>query len=76
MNGRRVPASLLLALLLLAAAAFSWYLAREAPQAPPPGPLPGEARIPVANPPLEPDRPDLFEEPRIEEPRDQDDPGR
>lgn len=29
--------------------------------------LQADYRAPVANPPVEPDRPDLFEEPRIEE---------
>lgn len=31
--------------------------------------LRADYRAPVANPPVEPDRPDLFEEPRIEEPQ-------
>lgn len=29
--------------------------------------LRADFRVPVANPPVEPDRPDLFEEPRIDE---------
>ncbi len=31
--------------------------------------LRADYRVPVANPPVEPDRPDLFEEPKIEVPQ-------
>lgn len=56
---------LVLAALALAAAA---YLASRSPGESDAPPLPYEEyRAPVQNPPLEPDRPDLIEEPRIDE---------
>ena len=57
--------TLALALIALAALAFEVYKyfdARKRELL-----LPSQLQMPVANPPVDPNRPDLFEEPRIEE---------
>ena len=55
--------TLALVLVALAALGFEIYKYFDLRDHEPP--LPADYRIPVANPPLEPDRPDLKEEPRI-----------
>lgn len=57
---------LLLLVAVLAAIAFALSLAMREDEQPP---LPYEEhRRPVSNPPVDPNRPDLFEEPVIDEP--------
>ena len=55
----------LVAVAALGVAAFKYFdhLAQDPAQEP----VPPDYRLPVANPPVEPDRPDLLEEPRIDE---------
>ena len=59
-SGRRWPAIMLVVVTALA------YAAVARPPAPESGPsVEQDIRMPVASPPLEPSRPDLFAEPRI-----------
>jgi len=58
---------LVLFLVLLTAAGIAYFSEQSAPVTALP-----DTRIPVTNPPVEPDRPDLFSEPRIEDSPEQD----
>ena len=59
----------LVALAGLGVAAIKYFdhLDQDPAQDPAQEPVPPDYRLPVANPPVEPDRPDLLEEPRIDE---------
>ena len=60
---RRWPAALLVCLL-----ALSYFVAGQYQRAEPEPAVGSDYRAPVPNPELEPDRPDLIGEPRIDEP--------
>ena len=55
------------AVVLLAVAALGFEIYKYLDDCPPEQQLSSDVRMPVANPPVEPSRPDLFEEPRIDE---------
>lgn len=61
-TNRFTIALVVVALAALGFEIFKYFDVRSAEQA-----VTADYRLPVANPPLEPDRPDLIEEPRIEE---------